>query len=225
MIRIGMCDDELLTIKSIGKIIESKIIEYDFDAEITTLTDDQDKIYELIKNNELDVLILDIDFGNNKRNGLELAHELRKINKDFYLVFLSAHPRYMHVSFINKTFDYLVKPIHPNAIADFVLRLKDEFQQNKKMFLHINKSLSVRTDDIFYIEKQGNKALIYTSSAIYTMINNSLDRLLDILPKNFRKCHRSYVINEDKILSIDKKNGNTCLGKDIYCPINIKYLL
>ena len=223
MIRIGMCDDELNITQSIAKIIESKIIENDLDAEITIVTDDQNKIYDLINKKELDVLILDIDFGNGKKNGMDFAHDLRKMNKDFYLVFLSAHPRYMHVSFVNKTFDYLVKPIHPNAISDFIIRIKEEFAQSKKTFLHVNKSLSIRVDDIFYIEKQGNKACIHTSNSIYSM-TGSLDYILDLLPDNFKKCHRAYVINEDKVLSIDKRNTRVCLGKDIYCPINMQYL-
>ena len=36
---------------------------------------------------------LDIDFKNNGKNGIEFAKDLRKINKNFFLVFLSAHQR------------------------------------------------------------------------------------------------------------------------------------
>lgn len=223
MIRIGMCDNNLNLTQTIAKIIESKIIENDFNAEITIVTDDQDKIYELIKNKELDVLILDIDFGKEKENGINLAQKLRDINKDFYLVFLSAYSRYMSVSFISKTFDYLVKPINSEVISDFIIRLKKDIELSKNIFLKLSKTLMVRNNDILYIEKQGNKAIIYTKISSYTT-NSNLNDLLDRLPKNFRKCHRSYLINEDKIISIDKKNNLACLGKDIYCPINMQYL-
>jgi two-component system response regulator AgrA len=224
MIRIGMCDDEINTIKSIAKIIETEIIKEDFDAEIAIITNDQSKIYELIKDKKLDVLILDVDFKNNGKNGLDFAHELRKINKDFYLVFLSAFQKYMHISFVNKTFDYLVKPIHPSVITDFISRLKEEFDLDKKIFMHINKSLSIRTDDILYIEKQGNKAMIYTANKTYEIIG-SLNYILDLLPRNFKKCHRSYVVNENKIISIDKKNNFLSLENNKTCPINCQFML
>lgn len=222
MIKIGMCDDELNNITTIAKIIESSIIESDFDAEISTITNNQDVICELISQRKLDVLILDIDFGKNQKNGMEFAKELRKLNKDFYLVFLSAHPRYMHMSFVNKTFDYLVKPIHPNAILDFVKRLKEEFEQTNKLFIQINKSLSLRSDDILYIEKQGSKAYVYTSSSTYS-VTKTLENLIKILPNNFIRCHRSYIVNKEKILSIDKKDCKICLGKNIFCPTTPQY--
>lgn len=222
MISIGMCDNDIKLTQTIAKILESKIIENDFDAEIVVVTDDQQKIYEMVKNKELDVLILDIDFGKNERNGIDFAHELRSINKDFYLIFLSAYSRYMPVSFLNKTFDYLIKPINADVISDLICRLKADIEENKNLFLKVNKSLFVRTDDILYIEKQGNKAIIYTDIKNYTMFG-SLNEILDKLPKYFKKCHRSYIINENKIMTIDKKNSIAYLGKDISCPINMQY--
>lgn len=223
MIRIGMCDNEIDVAQTIAKILESKIIENDFDAEICVVTDKQDKIYEMVKNKEIDVLILDIDFGKNKTNGIEFAKKLRELNKDFYLVFLSAYSRYMSISFLDKTFDYLLKPINSEVISDFVNRLKEDISENKKIFLKVNKSLLIRTDQILYIEKQGNKAIIYTNIANYNMFG-SLNEILDKLPKNFKKCHRSYIINEDKIITIDKKNSLAYLGKNICCPLNMHYL-
>lgn len=223
MLKIGMCDDELNIAQPISKIIESKIIENDLDAEISIVTDDQNKIYEMIKNKELDVLILDIDFGKDKKSGIDFASKLRDINKDFYLVFLYAYSRYMPISFIDKTFDYLIKPVNAKVISDLIYRLKKDVEQNKKIFLKVNNSLFVRVDDILYIEKQGNKAIIYTNTNTYKIFG-SLNEILDKLPNNFKKCHRSYIINENKILSIDKKNSIAYLGKDIYCPINTQYL-
>ena len=82
MIRIGMCDDNLTVLNGIAKILESELIEQDIDAEITIITNDQNIIYEQIKNQEIDILFLDIDFKNGK-NGVDFALELRKLNKNF----------------------------------------------------------------------------------------------------------------------------------------------
>ena len=222
MISIGMCDNDIKLTQTIAKILESKIIENDFDAEIVVVTDDQKKIYEMIKNKEIDVLILDIDFGKNGKNGIDFAHELRSINKDFYLIFLSAFSRYMSISFLSKTFDYLIKPVNAEVISELICRLKNDIEQNKNLFLKINKSLLVRTDEILYIEKQRNKAIVYTNIKNYTMFG-SLNEILDKLPNYFKKCHRSYIINENKIMTIDKKNSIAYLSKDITCPISMQY--
>ena len=55
MIRIGMCDDNLTVLNGIAKILESELIEQDIDAEITIITNDQNIIYEQIKNQEIDI--------------------------------------------------------------------------------------------------------------------------------------------------------------------------
>lgn len=222
MIKIGMCDDDIEGAKITSKFLESEIINQDLDAEITIISDDQSKIFDAIKKREIDVLFLDIDFKSNGKNGIDFAKDLREVNHDFYLIFLTAHQRYMHISFLVKVFDYLVKPINKNILEDVVKRLKDEYNHDKNLFLHLNKWESVRTSDILFIEKIGNKSHVITKNDRH-LTNKNLNVLLEELPNSFRKCHRSYIINENKILRLDKKNGYVYFTKDIYCPINSKF--
>ena len=222
MIRIGMCDDDIGTIKVTAKFLESEIIEQNLDAEITFVTSNQKEIFNAIYNNELDVLFLDIDFKGKGKNGLEFAKDLRNINKNFYLVFLSAHFKYIHVSLVNKVFDFLVKPINRDTVESLVKRLKDEFEKNNVIFLHLNKWTSVRTDTILYIEKIENKCkVIAAGKALFT--SKTLNTLLDELPECFCKCHRSYIANKDKILGIDKKKNLIYFSSDITCPISSSF--
>lgn len=222
MIRIGMCDDEIEIAQSIAIIINEYCKKFDFNAKVCIISDNQDEIFEKIDKKEIDVLILDIDFKNGGKNGLDFAADLRAINKDFYLIFLSAHSRFIHNSMIYKTYDYLVKPLHENVISELILRLKEEFEEEKKLFMHVNKSLSIRTDQILYIEKQRNKAIIYTKNDEYETIG-SINDILDLLPKNFKKCHRSYIVNENKIITIDKKSNSLLLENNRLCPTSEKY--
>ena len=219
-----MCDDNLESIKLASKYLESEFMQQDVDAEVTITTTNQKDIFDAIYRKELDVLILDIDFKNNGKNGLEFAKDLRNINKDFYLIFLSAHQRYMHVSFFVKVFDYLVKPINRETIITLVERLKDEFACDKNIFLHLNKWCAVRTDRILYIEKDGNKCMVVTKDKVYSS-TKTLDSLLHELPNNFRKCHRSYIVNENKIISINKKDNFVYFTRDVSCPINSHFNL
>jgi two-component system response regulator AgrA len=219
MIKIGMCDDNLNSIKIASKLLEAEIIEQDLDAEISIISSNQKEIFDAIYKKSIDVLFLDIDFKNNGKNGIEFAKDLRKINKNFFLVFLSAHQRYLHLSLTTKVFDYLVKPINRDTVCDIVTRLKDEFSNNNTLFLHLNKWEFVRTDDILYIEKYGKKSTVFTSDSTYST-NKGLNTLLTELPQNFIRCHKSYILNKEKILSIDKKTGHAYFNKTISCPIS-----
>ena len=224
MLRIGMCDDDINGLKIISRFLESEIITQGLDAEITIITEKQEEILNAIRNKEIDILFLDVDFKNGGKNGIDFAKDLREINKDFYLIFLTGHQRYMHLSFIVKVFDYLVKPINKSIIEDLVSRIKKEFTYNKKIFLHLNKWEAVRTDDILYIERSGNKSVIVTESENFSS-SKSLESLLNELPIFFRKCHRSYIVNDTKITSLDKKKGTVYFSKNISCPVNSQFEL
>lgn len=217
--KIGLCDDNLEGLKPTAKILESEVISQEFNAEITLITDNQDKILEAIKRREIDILFLDIDFKNGGKNGLEFADILRKYNKEFFLIFLTAHQRYMHVSFYTKVYDYLVKPISKEIISEIVYRLKDEFYSNRNLFLKLNKWSSIRVSDIYFIEKQRNKSIITTNNGEFNT-SKTLDELLDELPRNFAKSHRSFIVNLDKIMNIDKKEKLAYFSNNITCPIN-----
>ncbi len=224
MIKIAMCDDNLNSIKIASKLLESEIIEQDLDAEISLVSSDQKEVYDAIYEEKIDILFLDIDFKNNGKNGIEFAKDLRKINKKFFLVFLSAHQRYLHASLTTKVFDYLVKPVNRETISELVIRLKEEFKTNKKLFLHLNKWEFVRVDDILYIEKDGKKSNIITESQKY-ISNKNLNSLLAELPNYFLRCHKSYILNSNKVLSIDKKYGQAFFEREFSCPINNQFEL
>lgn len=219
IVKIGMCDDNLNILNLTSKMLESSIIENDFNAEIVEVTDDQNKIFELVKNKKIDILFLDVDFKNHGQNGIEFAKKLREYNKDFFIIYLTAHQRYMHISFYVKVFDYLIKPISREVLDDIVLRLKNEFEFNDCVFLHLNKWLALRTEDIVYIERIQNKSLIYTNDVSYETYLN-LENLLDKLPRNFVKSHRSYIVNTNKIKSIDKKDKMILFENKLTCPMN-----
>lgn len=219
MIKIGMCDDNLDSVSSVENLLNYSIKQNNFNAKIVTVTKNQKEIYDKIEKKELDILFLDIDFKNNGKNGLDFAKDLRDINKDFYLIFLTASQRYIHNSLFVKVFDYLIKPVNNELIDEIVIRLKEDFENENKIFLHLNKKVSIRTDEILYIEKIGNRAQIVANN--FTEYGNvTLDNLLKELPINFVKCHRSYIANANKITKVDKKENFVYFSKNIRCPIN-----
>lgn len=226
MCKIAVCDDEIDCAKGIARVLENEFNKKSFDAKVTIVTDNQDVIYKAIEKNEIDLLILDIDFKNKGKNGIEFANDLRKINKDFYLVFLTAHIRYMHLSFVTKTFDFLVKPVSKTTMEDLVNRLIDEFSIKNSKYLNLNKSLIIKINNIIYIEKIKNKSYIYTlqSKAIYSC-TITLDKLLDMLPDNFMKCHRSYIVNKDYISTVDNKKNVIIFENGLTCPTNSHFRL
>lgn len=223
MINIAICDDEPAVLKSVAKITESALITTDFDADITLVTSDQNKVYNSIMNNEIDVLFLDIDFNNDGKNGIDFATDLRKINKDFKLIFLTGHFEYAMLAYKCKTFDYLMKPIDTNKVITILNRLKEDLSSSDLGLFKINKDYSLRLKDILFIERNKSKAMVYTNDGIYET-NYSLNSIKDHLPDSFIRVHRSYIVNREQIYKINKENKTIYFSENISCPLgNFNY--
>ena len=223
MYSVAICDDDLHCAKTMCKILETEFIEQDFNCEIKLVTNDQKQIYDLIKNHEIDILFLDIDFKNGGKNGIDFANELRNIDNNFCLIFLSAHIRYMPLAFVSKTFDFLIKPVHKSVVSMLIERMKKDFIKNDSTFLTFNKNLSIRVNTITYIEKQDNKCFIHTGNKIVPIVS-TLDKLSEILPKSFIRCHKSVILNNDRVSIINGKENIAIFDNDETCPCSPHYI-
>lgn len=154
------------------------------------------------------------------KNGVEFATELRKFNKNFYLVFLTAHFEYSLLSFKCKTFDYLLKPITASSLISIFKRFKDElFASNNKLFVNIKRGLSIRAADILFIERKQNKTYIHTKNCIYDS-SISLNNIYKLLPNDiFIRNHRSYIVNTSAIVKVNKANCKVFFDTSTSCPM------
>lgn len=154
------------------------------------------------------------------KNGVEFATELRKFNKNFYLVFLTAHFEYSLLSFKCKTFDYLLKPISSSALLTIFKRFKDELSSpTNKVFINIKRGLSIRACDIQFIERKQNKTYIHTKSCVYEA-SMSLNSISKLLPSDmFVRNHRSYIVNINAVTKINKSNSKVFFDPSTSCPI------
>ncbi len=154
------------------------------------------------------------------KNGVEFATELRKFNKNFYLVFLTAHFEYSLLSFKCKTFDYLLKPITASSLLSIFKRFQEElFTSNNRVFINIKRGLSIRAEDILFIERKQNKTYIHTKNCTYESYI-SLNNISKLLPKDmFLRNHRSYIVNTDAITKISKIDCKIFFDTTLSCPM------
>ncbi|MCI8631470.1 MAG: LytTR family transcriptional regulator [Firmicutes bacterium] len=73
-----------------------------------------------------------------------------------------------------------------------------------KEFISIIKrseAAKVYIKDITYIESEARKIHIHTADAEYS-VYRKLDEIADILPENFYRCHKSCIINLEKVINM-----------------------
>jgi len=205
MLNFVLCDDNQNILTKLEKMINSILIQHKLDGEIVFSASTPNDIINYIDNNKYDVLILDIDLKSDI-SGLTLANYIRKTNKKAYIIFTTAHLEYTMVAYKYKTFDFLAKPITIERLEETILRLYDDVYSDSFNFLNINKNNTfIRSDDIFFIQKNGKKAIIKTKEKNYE-IYCSFSSISNNLPDNFVRCHKSFIVNINKISSVESNN-------------------
>ncbi len=217
MLKIGICDDDIHSISYTKKLVESQLIALDFDADVTICTTNQQEIYTEIANRNIDILFLDINFNNNK-DGITFAKELRDVNKKFKLVFVTSHFEYALLAFSCKTFDYILKPIDTEKISLVLSRLKEDLTSAHTRLIKINKDYTLRTEDIFFVEHSKSKTTIYTKDNAYETCL-SLNTIIKSLPDSFIRNHRSFIVNQNEIVKIDKESKTIHFNNGLACPL------
>ena len=224
MLNFVVCDDNMHILDKISKILESIFIEHNFEANIIFKERNADEVLQFIKNNynKIDVLILDINLKS-EVSGLDIAKNLRNYNKNAYIIFTTGHLEYIMMAYKYKTFDYLPKPITFEKIEETVIRLFNDITNNSNKYLKlVSKNMLINEDDIYYIKKDGMRAIFISPYQTYE-IYNSFSKIQNSLPPNFIRCHKSYIVNINKISDI-RININKIYFKDnISCSIGPKY--
>ena len=222
MLNFVLCDDNLNIVKKLKEMLEILFVKNDIDAKIGLFTDNPQKVLEYEKENIVDVLVLDINLNSNI-SGIDLAKEIRKKNKKVYIIFLTGHLEYSLVAYSVKTFDYLPKPITLERLEITLKRLLDdldnEFSNN---FIKINNKTIINEKEINYIKKDGMKLIFCTGSGNYETYS-SFNKIENLLPDNFVRCHKSYIANTDTIQNINMNNNKIVFNSDLSCDIGPKY--
>lgn len=226
MLSFIVCDDNEAILDRLVKMLNSLFMKHNFDAEISFSSTDSAKTLNYINHNNIDAIFLDIDLKSNI-SGLDIAKEIRKVNKQAYIIFTSAHLEYILVAYQYKTFDFIPKPITLERLEDTITRIIDDLKicDKNSSFIRIDsKNTIINKDSIQYIKKDGMKLVFCTDTRKYETYS-SFNKISNELPSNFIRCHKSYIANIDKITDINLPNNTITFDSNdkIKCYIGPKY--
>ena len=224
MLNFIICDDNIHMINKLSLLFEKTFIQNDFDAKIVLKTQNYKDILSFMSSNMVNVVVLDIEFKNSNLNGLDIANEIRKINKDCYIIFITSHFEYLMKAYEYKTFAYLFKnSLSVDSLSETLTRLFDDISDNTKKFLKIdNKGTFVDLNDIQFIEKSGMKLIYHTLHGCFVTYNSFL-KIENNLPKNFVRCHKSFIANIDNIVNVSLSENCIAFKDGDICYIGPKY--
>ncbi|GAB3960841.1 LytTR family DNA-binding domain-containing protein [Spirosoma harenae] len=163
----------------------------------------------LLSFEKIDLIFLDINLTN--QSGLNLL----RLNKNLPPVIItSSHSNYALESYeIGKTVDYLLKPFTYERLLVALNRAlstrltADSAAKDSFIFLKIGRKIQrFNFSAIEYIEAYGIYSKVI-SQVQFHVVNERLSTLTDLLlPRQFVRVHKSYLVNISKITSYDRNH-------------------
>ena len=222
MLNFVLCDDNANAIEKLSKMLNSIIISHNLKGQITFTTTNPLDLLDYVKNNPTHVLLLDIDLKSST-TGLEIAEKVRKVDKSIYIIFVTGHFEFGMVAYKYKTFDFLQKPLTKERFEETILRLYSDIFGDKSKYIRLdNDKTVIKENSIRFIKKEGMKVIFHTDTRDYETYS-SFNKISDMLPYNFVRCHKSYIVNMAKITDIDMTENSISFTKNDKCYIGPKY--
>ena len=222
MLNFVLCDDNPSAIEKLSKMLNSIIISNNLSGQITFSTNNPNELLNYVKNNPTHVLLLDIELKSSM-TGIEIANKIREVDKNIYIIFITGYFEFGMLAYKCKTFDFLQKPLTRERFEETILRLYSDILGNKNRYIRLdNDKTIIKEDSIRFIKKDGMKVIFHTDTRDYETYS-SFSKISDMLPYNFVRCHKSYIVNIDKITDIDLSDNIITFSKNDKCYIGPKY--
>ena len=222
MLNFVVCDDNENMLNKFNKMFDTIFISNNIEGNIAFSSTNPTEVLDFAKTNSVDVFVLDIQLKSTM-SGIELAEKIRAFNKDSYIIFTTGHLEYSLLAYKLKTFDYIPKPITLERLEETVLRLVDDINGTPKKYIKIdNKNTLVDESEILYIKREGMKLIYHTTTKDYDTYS-SFAKMDSLLPKNFVRCHKSFVVNLNRIIHVEPVSNMIYFNDNSSCEIGPKY--
>jgi DNA-binding LytR/AlgR family response regulator len=178
----------------------------------TTIKESEDIIYS-----EYPKLIL-VDFDHSKNLFNHISNIKLYLDETPEFIAISKSTDMAYTAIKNNFFDYLVKPLNDLELRKVALRLKKKCNSKG-----VKKSLCIKsyrdyhyidTEEIVVLKADNNSTDFFLADGSTVIAYKTLKTFESILPRNFVRIHKSYIINIDYINRVNY-GKNICSVKEL----------
>jgi two-component system, LytTR family, response regulator len=221
-------DDEPDGIRTLEKMLQLHCPDVKVAATCSNATIAKQQLEEI----KPDIVFLDIQMPG--KSGLELLTELP--NKDFEVIFVTAHNEYMLQALQYSAADYLLKPVDEDRLIEAVQRAEKRMQPGRKewtetLMHNLTKTGSpaemrlclptlkgfivVKLDDIIYCEAERSYTIFHLDGKRTVTVSKSLIEYDNLLQDTqFLRIHKSFLVNLHHVKEYQRGEGGTVIMSD-----------
>lgn len=223
-----LVDDEPDGIRALKKMLESHCPNVEVAATCSNAASAKQELERI----RPDVVFLDIQMPG--KSGLDLLTEMPE--KDFEVIFVTAHNEYILQALQYSAADYLLKPVDEDRLIEAVQRVETRLQAEKKdwtetLMHNLNKAGSpsemrlclptlkgfivVKLDDIIYCEAERSYTIFHLEGKKTVTVSKSLIEYDNLLQETqFFRIHKSFLVNLNHIKEYQRGEGGLVIMTD-----------
>lgn len=220
MLKLAVCDDNPLFLEEITEVLETDQRV----GEVSVYENPENLLEEIGKKEKnFDAVFMDIEFER-EQNGIQYVKEIFRITPEIQMIYVTGyHDKYIQQIFLSDAnlTGYLMKPLDKEILGKYLDKISEKRKPRNMLTFSIRgKTYMIATDRILYLESNNHKVLIHTEEGVYS-VYDKLSNIHKKLPSSFIQCHKSFLVNLNRIRHI--KGNEIFFSGGLQVPVSKFY--
>lgn len=235
MLSVAICDDEIFTAKQISKNVHQEFLKCNVEVNIKTFTNGRKLLDEFVKK-PFDILFLDIFMP--ETSGFEIAKEVRKMNTETYIIFITVKDDLVFDSFDYYPFQFIRKEelYEPDlsknehvtrSIRKTIRRLIDHIGNQNQIVLHDRNKREhlILPTEIEYIESDKHYLNYHILGSEETFRERAKisDKCVELANVGIIRIQKKYAVNLKHVRFIDNEYDQIIMKSGKKLPVSKLY--
>lgn len=223
MLKIAICDDEVLFQNKIKEILEKYLVAKGILYEIDTFVSGTEFVKLGIEMMKYQIIFLDINME--QMDGLLTAKKIREVSQDIFIVFVTAYINYTLEGYKVDAIRYILK--NNSNMEDTItecmnaIQIKMNYEVKWQEFNFQEGSKVIPLDRLLYIESRLHRLEFHIMEdeikkyTLYETLNRMEER---IAGEQFVRVHQSYLVNIKYIKRVSRYEALLNNGERLEIP-------
>lgn len=231
VVRVAIVEDETKLHDYYGKLLEAWGKAENVRLISTFIESAEEYLFKYDRPNTFDIIFLDVCMKD--MNGMELAHKIRKFDRNVQIVFLTGKPEYVFEGYEIGAVRFLVKPVDESRLAEALNACMEKLGSSREDYLTIKyqgENLRLSRSEIMFIKVEGHYLQMQTPDRFYEWKESLKEMTARLDPARFVPANRSVVVNLEFVSKITREecileNGETVpVSRGAYGPLNEAFM-
>lgn len=206
LVKIAIVEDEIDQYEYYRKILEAWSEANSVRLNISFVESAEEFLFKYDRQIFFDIIFLDVCMKD--MDGMELAHAIRKFDRNVQIVFVTGDRGYVFEGYEIGAVRYLIKPVDESKLTeamDVCLEKIKKEHEDYLFFRYLGVNQKLSRSEIIYIRVEGHYLQMQTVNERYEWKASLKEMLGKLDPDRFVMANRSIVVNLDFISKITRE--------------------